>query len=51
MSEKELKQQIEELKEINKALETQLHQIYNERDAKSDDDLITDYQQDLEKNN
>lgn len=48
MSEKELEKQIEELKEINKDLEKQLHQLYKEKDTTTDDDLVTDYQKDLE---
>lgn len=48
MSDKELQKQIDDLKEINKGLEKQLHQLYKEKDAGSDDDLITDYQKNID---
>jgi|GEM_PF-4471047 hypothetical protein len=48
MSDKDLKLQIEELKEINKGLEKQLYQLYKEKDTASNDDLITDYQKNFD---
>lgn len=50
MSESDLKKQVEELKEINKDLEKQLHQLIKEKDTSSNDDLTTDYQRTIENN-
>lgn len=48
MSDKDLKAQIEELKQINKDLETQLHQLYKEKDADSAAELSTEYQENMD---